>query len=114
MTGRYKNTLERARHAAIQSLTEARRDATPNVECQSDHPEHFRIRTQLMVSLRRFIETCGMMQHEAADFFGIPQPEISHLVNLKVEKFSADRLINLHARAGITINLNAKVNHSSS
>jgi len=66
-----------------------------------------------MISLRRFIETYGMIQCEAADFFDIAQPEISHLVNLKVHESSVDRLINLHARAGLTIYLNAQIERSS-
>lgn len=113
MTGRHEHALEQARQAAVQSLTETRRDVAARVECQASAPEHLRVRTQLMTSLRRFIETCGMIQCEAADFFDIAQPEISHLVNLKVHKFSVDRLINLHARAGLTIYLNAQIERSS-
>jgi predicted XRE-type DNA-binding protein len=109
MTGRHESTLEQARHAAIQSLAEACHDAPSNAQCKTDDAEHLRVRTQLMVSLRRFIEACSMTQHEAADFFGTAQPQISNLVNLKTDKFSVDRLIDLHARAGISIDLNAKI-----
>jgi predicted XRE-type DNA-binding protein len=61
-----------------------------------------------MMSLRRFIDASGMTQCEAADFFGLAQPRISNLVNLKTDQFSADLLIDLHARAGMTIRLDVE------
>lgn len=98
-------TLEDARRAAAQSL--AAHDINPlaRASCAEQDAEHFKVRAQLMISLRRFIETCGMTQHEAAHFFGIAQPRISNLMTLKVEKFSVDLLIDLHARAGMAVRI---------
>ena len=97
--------LKRARRAASQVLAAPVPDAAANANRTGEIPEHLKVRIQLMMSLRRFIETCDMTQCEAADFFGLAQPRISNLVNLKTDQFSADLLIDLHARAGMTVQL---------
>jgi len=98
-----RETLERARRAASQALAAPDTNALARASCAEQDAEHLKVRAQLMISLRRFIETCGMTQCEAADFFGIAQPRISNLMTLKVEKFSVDLLIDLHARAGMSV-----------
>lgn len=107
MTHVQDRQLERARRAAIRSLRKGDVLTRPGSHIES--AEHLKARAQLMNSLRRFIQTCGMTQHEAADFFGMAQSRISDLVNIKVDKFSADLLINLHARAGMKINFAAQL-----
>ena len=99
--------LERARRAASRSLAEPDLD-TMSVDSEEDAAEHLKVRIRLMMSLRRFIEASGMTQHEAAGFFGIAQPRISNLVNLKTDQFSVDLLIDLHARAGLTVRVDVR------
>lgn len=103
MTSVSESDLERARRAASRTLAAPNTGTTASPNRTEEDAEHLRIRIQLMMSLRRFIETSGMTQCEAADFFGIAQPRISNLVNLKTDRFSADLLIDLHARAGMTV-----------
>jgi predicted XRE-type DNA-binding protein len=99
--------LEQARRAASQALADPDLDLM-SVSSVEEDAEHLKVRVQLMMSLRRFIEASGMTQHEAAGFFGIAQPRISNLVNLKTDQFSADLLIDLHARAGMTVRVDVK------
>ncbi len=57
------------------------------------------IRADLMTALEEFIGRKKMTQREAADFFGIPQPKISYIVNGKIEKCTIDYLVKLLTKA---------------
>lgn len=107
MTHLHRKQIERARRAASRALADPDVD-TLSANCGESDAQHLRIRVQLMMSLRRFIEASGMTQCEAADFFDLVQPRISNLVNLKTDQFSADLLIDLHARAGMTVQLDVE------
>ena len=56
-----------------------------------------------MIRARRYIKEEGLTQVEAAERFGVKQPEISNLINRKVDKFSIDKLVNMLARVGICV-----------
>lgn len=58
------------------------------------------LRSNLMGELRRYIENQGLKQREAAEAFGVTQPEISYLVSGKIDRFSVDKLVNMLARVG--------------
>ncbi len=63
-----------------------------------------------MRELETFIEKQGFTQTEAAEFFGIAQSRISHIVNGRVSKFTIDKLINLLAIAGkwVDVSINSR------
>lgn len=58
------------------------------------------LRSSLAVEIERYITARGLRQREAADIFGVTQPEISYLVSGKIERFSIDKLVNMLARIG--------------
>lgn len=79
-------------------------------EALEDDPamaQNLKIRSELMISLRKYIEDTGLGQKEAAEVFGVHQPRISDLVRGKIDKFTIDRLVNMLARIGKTVKVKA-------
>ncbi len=79
-------------------------------EALEDNPamaQNLKIRSELMVALRQYIEDAGMGQKEAAEVFGVHQPRISDLMRGKIDKFTIDRLVNMLARVGKTVKVKA-------
>ena len=62
-----------------------------------------RIRTLLMMQLREMRRVRGLTQVQAARWFGVSQPRISHLAHNRTNRFTADTLINMIEHAGTRI-----------
>ena len=58
-----------------------------------------------MVRLRELRRSRGLTQVQAARWFGVSQPRISHLAQNRTDRFTTDTLINMLARAGIRVSL---------
>ena len=65
--------------------------------------ENFRIRSDLMIRLSRFIAAGQLTQAQAARLLGVTQPRISDLVRGKIQCFSLDGLIEMLGRTGARI-----------
>ena len=83
-------------------------------EALKDDPaiaQNLKIRSELMISLRTYIEDEGLGQKKAAEVFGVHQPRISDLMRGKIGKFTIDMLVNMLvnmlARIGKTVKLKA-------
>jgi predicted XRE-type DNA-binding protein len=70
-----------------------------------DEAEHLRVRSTLMIAVRKLIEERSLTQAEAARLFGVTQPRISNLVRGRIDLFSIDTLVDMLARAGIHVDL---------
>jgi predicted XRE-type DNA-binding protein len=70
--------------------------------------ENLKLRSSLMLALRRHIEREGLSQTEAAKVFGVTQPRISNLMRGKIELFGIDMLVNMLAAAGLRVTLQVK------
>jgi predicted XRE-type DNA-binding protein len=70
-----------------------------------DEAEHLRIRSTLMIAVRKFIEDRSLTQAEAAKLFSVTQSQISKLVRGRIDLFSNDTLVDMLARAGAHINV---------
>jgi len=70
-----------------------------------EEAEHLRIRSSLMIEVRKLIEERGLTQVEAAALMGVTQPRISDLVRGRIDLFSVDALIGMLARAGVHVDL---------
>lgn len=66
---------------------------------------NLKIRADLMLSLRRFIESQGWTQKKAALFFGESQPRISDLMNGDIERFSIDKLVKMLSQSGMEVKI---------
>ncbi len=67
--------------------------------------ENLRIRGVLMMEIERYINRRGLSQAAAAKYFGMKQPEISHLVNGHIDRFSIDKLVNMASQIGKEIDV---------
>lgn len=64
------------------------------------------VRAQLMASLKRFIDAHGYSQRSAADALGTSQPRVSDLTRGKIDRFTIDALLDMHAHAGLQVTVN--------
>ena len=70
---------------------------------------NLKIRADLMLNIRRFIQSQGWTQKQAALFFGETQPQISDLMNGDIERFSIDKLVIMLAKAGMDVKFEVKL-----
>ena len=71
----------------------------------AEEAEHLRLRSLLMIELRKLIAARGLTQKEAAALFGVTQPRVSDLVRGKITLFSLDTLVDMLAHAGARVEL---------
>jgi predicted XRE-type DNA-binding protein len=64
---------------------------------------NLKIRADLMLDLRKFIQSKNWTQAEAAIFFGETQPRISNLMNGDIERFAIDKLVQMLSQAGMNV-----------
>ena len=64
---------------------------------------NLKIRADLMLDLRQFIQSKNWTQAEAAIFFGETQPRISNLMNGDIERFAIDKLVQMLSQAGMDV-----------
>ncbi|MGD0682564.1 MAG: XRE family transcriptional regulator [Terracidiphilus sp.] len=78
------------------------------IEKNSAQAENLKLRSSLMLALKRHIVREGLSQTEAAKVFGVTQPRISNLMHGKIELFGLDMLVNMLAAAGLRVKLQVK------
>src|SRR5437868_14347080 len=70
-----------------------------------DEAEYLKVRSSLMIQIRKVVESRRLTQAQAADLFGVSQPRISDLVRGKINLFSIDTLVDMLAHAGVRVSL---------
>jgi predicted XRE-type DNA-binding protein len=70
--------------------------------------ENLKLRSSLMLALKRHIVREGLSQTAAAKVFGVTQPRISNLMRGKIDLFGLDMLVNMLAAAGLRVKLQVK------
>ena len=73
-----------------------------------EEAEHLKLRSDLMIEIRKVIEGRRLTQAAAAALFGVSQPRISDLVRGKIDLFSIDTLIYMLAHAGVRVSFVVK------
>ena len=73
-----------------------------------EEAEHLKLRSDLMIEIRKVIEARQLTQAAAAALFGVSQPRISDLVRGKIDLFSIDTLIDMLAHAGVRVSFVVK------
>lgn len=71
----------------------------------AEQAANLKVRDDLMLNLRNYIESQGWTQKQAAVFFGETQPRISNLINGEISRFSVDKLLNMLGRAGMQVRI---------
>jgi len=78
-----------------------------------EESEHLLVRADLMIQVRKAIESKRMKQAEAATLLRVTQPRISDLLRGRIDLFSTDSLIDMLARLGIEVRLVVKAPRST-
>ena len=86
-------------------LTHGGNNVFEDVGFAAEEAANLKVRADLLLDLRQYIQARGWTQAEAAAFFGETQPRISNLLKGEISRFSIDKLINMLARAGIRVRL---------
>ncbi len=68
---------------------------------EAEEAINLKVRADLMLDLRRFIQSQKWIQNEAAEFFNETQSRIGHLMNGDIDRFSIDKLVQMSKLAGI-------------
>jgi len=89
------------------TISEGYRNVFEALEANPAMAQNLKIRSELMIALRQYIGDAGLDQKEAAEVFGVHQPRISDLMRGKIDKFTIDRLVNMLARVGKTVEVKA-------
>ena len=71
--------------------------------------ESLRIRTELMLTLRCYIQERQWTLEEAAHAFRQSSPRMQNLINGEISRFSVEDLVQLLAKVGLTVNVSASV-----
>jgi len=63
------------------------------------------LRIQLIRAIKAEIERRGWSQREAARFLGIKQPRLSEIAQIRIDKFSVEKLAKISYRLGLRVSL---------
>lgn len=80
---------------------------------ESSEAENLKIRAALMNAIEKYIHIHTLTQKQAATQFHVTQPRISDLMRGHIDKFTIDMLINMLAKAHITVSLKIHDRHAA-
>ena len=95
----------RGNKASEMQATHGSDNVFKDVGFAAEEAANLKVRADLLLDLRQYIQARGWTQAEAAAFFRETQPRISNLLKGEISRFSIDKLINMLARAGIRVRL---------
>ena len=73
------------------------------IEPSSAEAASMKARAQMMIAISETVGVWGVTQAVAAKRLGLTQPRMNDLVRGRINKFSLDALIDLAARAGLSV-----------
>jgi predicted XRE-type DNA-binding protein len=90
--------------AEVSTMKEQRFDSVWDaIEASPVEAANLKARAEMMIAIREVIDMWGVTQAAAAKRLGLTQPRMNDLIRGRINKFSLDALINLAARAGLTV-----------
>ena len=75
------------------------------IEDTPEEAENMKLRSALMMALKKYLTRTELSQAQAAKLFGVTQPRISDLMRGKINLFGLDALVNMAAAAGMHIDM---------
>jgi predicted XRE-type DNA-binding protein len=77
-------------------------------------PQERSLKLQLAAEVNRILQQRGLTQTEAAEKLGIVQPHVSELAHYRLERFSAERLMQFLAHLGqeVEIRIHGGTSHT--
>jgi predicted XRE-type DNA-binding protein len=86
-----------------------KRQSFDNVwDALSDSPEEaasMTMRSNLLIAIERRVRSWKLTQAAAAQRLGVTQPRLNDLLQGKIAKFSLDTLVDLAAKAGLSVRI---------
>jgi len=73
------------------------------IESSPAEAANMKARSDVLIAIRKVVDGWNVTQAEAAKRLGINQPRVNDLLRGKIDKFSLDALMNLAARAGLSV-----------
>ena len=73
------------------------------IESSPAEAANLKARSDVMIAIREVVDNWKVTQADAAKRLGITQPRLNDLVRGRIDKFSLDALMNLAARAGLSV-----------
>ena len=86
-------------------VTESSGNVFQDLGFSSEEAAILQMRSELMIDLRKHIQTNRLTQQEASKIFGVSQSRISDLVRGKWEKFSLETLITFVIKSGMRVSI---------
>jgi predicted XRE-type DNA-binding protein len=75
------------------------------IEDTPEEAENMKIRSALMMALKKHISLKGLSQKQASELFKVTQPRVSDLMRGKIDLFGIDTLVNMVAAAGMHVEM---------
>lgn len=70
--------------------------------------ENMKLRSELMMALKKHITHTEMSQAQVAKRLGVTQPRVSDLMRGKINLFGLDALVNMAAAAGLHVEMRVR------
>ena len=67
--------------------------------------ENLKLRSELMIAIRKWVKDTGLTQAEAAKRLNTTQPIVNDILRGRYEKFTIDRLVKMLDAAGLHISV---------
>ena len=67
-----------------------------------------KLRSSLMIALKKHVDGSGLGQAQIAKLFGVTQPRLSDLMRGKIHVFGLDALVNMATAAGLRVKLSVR------
>ena len=67
--------------------------------------ENLKLRSELMIAIRKWVKDNGLTQAEAARRLNTTQPILNDAIRGRYEKFTIDRLVNMLDAAGLHVSV---------
>lgn len=67
--------------------------------------ENLKLRSELMIAIRKWVKDTGLTQAEAAKRLNTTQPILNDVIRGRYEKFTIDRLVKMLDAAGLHISV---------
>ncbi len=93
------------RQSPLPVVTMGSQNVFEDLGFEAEEATNLKIRADLMLDLKRFIESQQWTQVEAARFFGETQPRISNLLKGDIDRFSIDKLVQMLVKAGMDVKI---------
>ena len=78
------------------------------IEDTPEQAENMKLRSALMIALKRHLARTELTQAQIAKMFGVTQPRVSDLLRGKIGVFGLDALVNMAAAAGLRVQISVQ------